>query len=241
MSYFFILHACWFFSWFPVDPSSVTSPASHLKEEKGDFRGVLNIDSFPVIERLISYEKDRETLSLEYLRDRHGLHQIRPTIRPKLIVLHYTAGGTINSVMKYFDRARIESSRKYNKDQSDLNVSAHYLIDRDGSIYHLISDTLFARHTIGLNYCSIGIENIGSDSDPLTQRQIEANAQLVRSLSKIYPIEYLIGHSEYGAFRNSVIWKETNPDYFTHKSDPGKVFMQEVRRLLADLNLKSRP
>lgn len=198
-------------------------------------------DSFPIVERMINYDRERKKLSIEYLKDRHGLIQDRPTIRPKMIVLHFTAGGTLNSVIQYFNKVRIESARKYNKNQSELNVSAHYLIDRDGTIYHLVKDSLFARHTIGLNYCAIGIENIGSEKEPLTEDQIMANAQLIRQICKESPIEYLIGHSEYGAFRGSPLWKETNTGYFTHKRDPGKDFMREVRKRVADLNLKATP
>jgi hypothetical protein len=48
----------------------------------------------------------------------------------------------------------------------------------------LVDPELFARHTIGLNYCAIGIENIGSKSQPLTDEQVEANAELVKYLAK---------------------------------------------------------
>lgn len=54
-------------------------------------------------------------------------------------------------------------------------------------------------------------------------------------------IEYLIGHSEYGIFRNSKLWKETDPNYFTAKEDPGKDFMSKVRLLVTDLHLKDKP
>jgi len=99
----------------------------------------------------------------------------------------------------------------------------------------------FARHTIGLNYCAIGVENIGSKKQPLTEKQVEANAQLVRYLNQKYKIEYLIGHSEYGVFRNSKLWKESDPNYFTGKEDPGKDFMNKVRQQVSDLKLKDKP
>jgi hypothetical protein len=141
----------------------------------------------------------------------------------------------------YFNGVEIEHARKLNKDQSTLNVSAHYLIDRDGTIYHLVPDTLFARHTIGLNYCSIGIENIGSKELPLTNQQVLANSNLIRYLSKKHQIEYVIGHSEYLKFRKSNLWKETNSNYITYKADPGDQFLIEVRKLIIDLNLKYQP
>lgn len=194
-----------------------------------------------IIPMPVQYGEERCKLSLEYLKIRHGLVQVRPTIVPKFIVLHYTTGGTLHSNYNYFNKAKIEAARSFNKSQSELNVSAHYIVDRDGKIYRLIPDSLFARHTIGLNYCAIGVENIGSKAEPLTTAQVEANAQLVRYLHATHNIEFLIGHHEYGRFRNTVYWKETNPQYFTGKEDPGAEFMKQVRLLLTDLNLKSIP
>ena len=196
---------------------------------------------FKVIIKPINYSEERIRLSLEYLKDHHGLTQKTPTILPKMIVLHYTAGGTVESNFKYFNNTHLEGARNTLKKQSTLNVSSQYIVDRDGTIYQLMEPTMFARHTIGLNYCAIGIENIGSKSQPLTEKQVAANAQLVRSLTKKYKIEYLIGHSEYGAFRNSKLWKESDPKYFTGKEDPGKDFMSKVRLKVADLKLKDKP
>jgi len=194
-----------------------------------------------IIEKPIVYNKEREKLSVAYLKERHGIIQENATIVPKIIVLHYTAGGNINSNFNYFNAVEIEHARKLNKDQSKLNVSAHYLIDRDGTIYHLVPDTLFARHTIGLNYCAIGIENIGSKESPLTNQQVLANSNLIRYLSKKHQIEYVIGHSEYINFRKSNLWKETNSNYITYKADPGDQFLIDVRKLITDLKLKYQP
>ncbi len=194
-----------------------------------------------IIQKPINYSKERTELSLQYLKDRHGLIQDKPSISPKMIVLHFTNGGTIASNFNYFNQSTIESARSFNKKESNLNVGAHFLVDRDGTIYQLIDTNLLARHTIGLNYCAIGVENIGSTKNPLTEKQVEANAQLIRYLVQKYSIEYLIGHQEYGVFRKSTLWKETNSKYFTGKEDPGKDFMQKVRAKIADLHLKSTP
>ena len=194
-----------------------------------------------IIEKPIVYNKERERLSVEYLKERNGIIQEKPNIIPKIIVLHYTTSGKIKTNFNYFNNIQIESSRKINKDQSLLNVSAHYLIDRDGTIYHLVVDNLFARHTIGLNYCSIGVENIGSKKEPFTSKQVIANANLIRHLCKNYKIKYVIGYSEYTKFRKKNLWKETNPNYITYKEDPGNEFLIDVRKLISDLNLKSKP
>ena len=198
-------------------------------------------DRIKIIEKPIYYSKKRELLSLQYLKDRYNIIQSRPTIKPIMIVLHYTDGGTVNSIYDYFNKDEIEEARKFNKKESKLNVSSHYLVDRDGTIYHLIADSLFARHVIGLNYCSIGIENIGNEKEPLTNKQIISNTQLIKYLAKKYPIKYLIGHSEYSQFRNTRLWKEKDPKYFTYKSDPGKAFLFSVRKSLTDLKFLYKP
>lgn len=196
----------------------------------------------PIIkDKPIDYGKERVQLSIEYLKIRHGIDQQTPTINPRMIVLHYTDGGTVNSIHNYFNATQIEAARNFNKKQSLLNVSSQFLIDRDGTIYRLMPDNYFARHTIGLNYCAIGVENIGDAAHPLTPKQVSANAALVRYLTSKYAIEFLIGHSESGIFRKSSLWKETDPKYYTDKSDPGEDFMVNVRKLVKDLNLKSRP
>ena len=198
-------------------------------------------DEIVIIDKPINYDSTRIKLSLDYLKTRHGLLQDKPIIEPTIIVLHYTDFGTLESIFNYFNNTEIENSRSLIKSQSLLNVSAHFLVDRDGKIYRLMQETLFARHTIGLNYCAIGIENIGSAKNPLTKEQVIANIKLVKYLCGKYKIEYLIGHSEYLSFQKSSLWKETNPEYFTYKSDPGDDFMKEVRSGLENYNLKYKP
>ena len=194
-----------------------------------------------IVRKLLNYTPERKQLSIAYLEKRHGIFQSSPTIRPCMIVLHYTGGGSNKSIYNYFNQINIEDGRKYNKQQSKLNVSSHYSIDRNGTVYQLVEDTLFARHTIGLNYCAIGIENIGGPNNPLTKEQVKANADLIRLLSGKHPIKYVIGHSEYGAFRKSDLWKETEASYFTQKQDPGIDFLKDVRKRIADLKLKYTP
>lgn len=198
-------------------------------------------DDIQIIQKPLDYSATRIKLSLEYMKEHYNLDQKTPSINPKIIVLHYTAGGSVESNFQYFNKPYLEDKRSYLKNESTLNVSSHFIVDRDGKIYQLLDPTQFARHTIGLNYCAIGVENIGSKAQPLTEKQVLANAELIRYLSKKYAIEYVIGHSEYGVFRNSELWKETNPKYYTGKEDPGKEFMQKVRVLIKDLNLKSKP
>ena len=83
-----------------------------------------------------------------------------------MIVLHYTAGGSAQGTRSYFDHPEIEASARSCVAAGKVNVSSHYLVDRDGTIYQLQPETRFARHCIGLNHLAIGVENVG-DATPL--------------------------------------------------------------------------
>lgn len=195
-----------------------------------------------IIDKPITYDSVRVRLSIEYLKERHGIIQNTQTIQPKMIVLHWTAAKTFSSTFNAFNTSKLPNGdRKDIAVVSSLNTSSQYLIDRDGTIYRLMPDNYFARHVIGLNYCAIGVENVGSADFPLTDAQLKANEELVRYLSKKYKIEYLIGHYEYIKFKGTSLWKETNPKYQTVKNDPGTNFMQKIRNRVKDLNLKGVP
>jgi N-acetylmuramoyl-L-alanine amidase len=195
-----------------------------------------------IIERPIIYDSIRKSLSLQYLKERHGLIQTEPTLTPKMIVAHWTAISTLEGSFNAFNPVMLPSFRKELKGVSPLNVSIHFLVDRDGTIYRLMPENLMARHVIGLNWCALGIENVGDGNKfPLTEAQLKANIWLVRYLKKKYAsIEYLIGHHEYTFFQNTPLWKETDPNYRTGKTDPGDEFMNKIRRNVKELKLKSR-
>ena len=194
-----------------------------------------------IIEKPIIFDATRTKLSLDYLKRRHNLVQQTATIKPAMVVLHWTASRTMMGTYHAFNRSILPSGRKALAGASSLNVSSHYLVDRDGTIYQLLPDTTFARHVIGLNYCAIGIENVGSDNFPLTKAQLIANEKLVRYLHDRYQIQYLIGHYEHTLFKNTSLWRETNPYYHSDKIDPGKTFMNKIRAELLDLGLKGPP
>lgn len=195
-----------------------------------------------IVERPISFGPEREALTISYLQDRYGLPAASPAIAPRMVVLHWTAIPTLKGSLEAFDPERLPSARGDIGGGGALNVSAHYLVDRDGAIYQLLPDTVMARHTIGLNHCAIGIENVGGTPEtPLTEAQLKANTRLVRYLAKTYPIEYLIGHSEYTAFDGHPLWLEKDSAYRTTKTDPGEDFMREIRKNLSDLSFKPIP
>ena len=195
-----------------------------------------------IIDRSIIYDSTRNSLSLQYLKERHGLEQTEPILTPKIIVSHWTAIPTLEGSFNAFNPVMLPSFRKELKGVSPLNVSIHFLVDRDGTIYRLMPEKLMARHVIGLNWCALGIENVGDGNKfPLTEAQLKANVWLVKYLKKKYAsIEYLIGHHEYTSFQNTPLWKESNPNYRTRKDDPGIDFMTKLRKGVKKLDLKGR-
>ena len=106
-----------------------------------------------------------------------------------------------------------------------------------------MKDNIMARHVIGLNYSSIGIENVGGiEGYPLTNEQLISNVKLVKYLKSKYPkIDYLIGHFEYTNFENHELWLEKDSLYRTIKIDPGIEFMNKLRKDLNNLNFKELP
>lgn len=196
--------------------------------------------TFRIIDKPITWNAEREKLSIQYLKDRHGLEKATATIEPKMVVVHWTAINNIEVTFDVFNPPTL-GGRADLTGASKLNVSSQFLIDRDGTVFRLLPDTTFARHVIGLNYLAIGIENIGSDDMPLTKAQLLANEKLIRYLKRKYPIDYVIGHHEYQNFQKTNLWKETDPNYRTVKSDPGDKFMNQLRKKLTDLNLKPVP
>jgi len=192
---------------------------------------------FSIIQKLIIFTDKRKALTKEYIKSHYGFDVKDITIQPKTVVLHWTA---VMDLQKSFERLNAEllfSDRADIAKASALNVSAHFLVDRDGTIYQLMPDNWMARHVIGLNYSSIGVENVGGEAnskEDLTPAQLNANIRLVKYLKAKYPsIKNIIGHYEYREFENTPLWLEKDAGYRTKKSDPGEKFMSDVRTALA--------
>ncbi len=194
-----------------------------------------------IIDKPIVFNKERKELTLQYLQEHYNIKQIAPTISPKIIVLHWTAIPTLEKSFKAFKNVTLANTRPDIKGAGNLNVSAHFLVDQDGTIYRLMKETIMARHVIGLNHCAIGIENVGGPEKPLTKEQLEANIWLVKYLKEKYEIDYLIGHYEYTNFVNHELWLEKDANYRTKKVDPGKDFLEKVKKATKNLNFKPTP
>ena len=195
-------------------------------------------------DRPISFSGEREEASRAYIAEHYGRRVEDISIVPRVIVLHWTAIDDLERSFRAFNSETLRGTRPDLGSEEQVNVSTHFLVDRDGTVHRLMPETWMARHVIGLNLSAIGIENVGGgDSvDNLTDDQIEANILLVRYLAGKYPtIEYLIGHSEYRQFEGHPLWLELDESYRTEKVDPGERFMTAVRDGVADLGLLGPP
>ncbi len=202
----------------------------------------ISCSSTRIIDRPIVFNAVRDSLSLNYLKDRYQLKQDLPTITPKMIVIHHTAIPTFEQSYAAFKDPLLPNSRTEILGAGALNVSSQFLVDRDGTIYRLMPETKMARHVIGLNHCAIGIENVGGTAEtPLTNSQLKSNIRLVRYLAARYEIAYVIGHYQYTLFENTPLWLEVDPGYRTPKTDPAESFMQKLWNETRDLDLKSIP
>jgi N-acetyl-anhydromuramyl-L-alanine amidase AmpD len=192
-----------------------------------------------IVDAPMKWSAERERLTLEYRRKHSDPNATDLVIAPRVIVLHYTSGDSAKSTRAYFDNPRIEAERAKLARGGAVNVSAHFLVDRDGTIYRLQPETRYARHCIGLNHIAIGIENVGDEpAHPLTDAQVEADAALVRDLAARFPITHLLGHYEVMKFRADPLFVELDPTYKNDKPDPGARFMARVRERVADLKLQ---
>lgn len=195
-----------------------------------------------IVSRPIRFDDERKSLSLQYMRERYNIEKEVPEIEPKIIVIHWTGISSLEESFNAFNPVHLPGIRSDIKAAGALNVSAHFLVDRDGTIYRLMPEKLMARHVIGLNHVAIGIENVGGTANtPLTEAQLKSNIILVKYLSNKYPVEYVIGHYEYTLFEDHPLWLEQNDSYRTEKVDPGVKFMEDIRIETAHLKLKSLP
>jgi N-acetyl-anhydromuramyl-L-alanine amidase AmpD len=196
-----------------------------------------------ITDKPIDFDEQRKALSLEYLKNRYDLKQPEPSIDPKMIVVHWTAIPSFEESFRAFKDPLLPNTRSDITTAGALNVSAHFLVDRDGTVYRLMPETTMARHVIGLNHCAIGIENVGgTENTPLTKKQLNANVELVRYLKKKYPeIDYLIGHFEYTLFEGHPLWLEIDDGYRTEKTDPGADFINKIRSKTSQASWKPLP
>lgn len=152
-----------------------------------------------------SYKKQSRQLAKlleEYpVQDSAGLNYATPWVgttnfsirRPNYVVIHHTAQNSCEQTLQTFTLPRTQ-------------VSAHYVICKDGTVHHMLNDLLRA-HQAGvskwgnatdLNSSSIGIEIDNNGFESFTDPQITSLLELLGRLKRAYsiPTANFMGHAD---------------------------------------------
>ena len=135
----------------------------------------------------------------------YNWYSIQGTRQIKNVMVHTTEGG------------RADSLHTLAQPGSSRGVSAHYVVDTDGTIYHLVSDNDVASHAGSkANKRSIGIEIVGKAKFESTwnDKNVEALARLFAFLSKTYNIPLTYQAPDWSYIEPQVDGKDKwkNPD-----------------------------
>ena len=145
----------------------------------------------------------------------------RPNGEISLVVIHNISlpPGEFNNpyIEQFFTNQLDFNAHPYFKTIQDLQVSAHLLIKRDGSIIQFIPFDKRAWHAgessfNGQDNCndfSIGIELEGTDNLNYEAVQYQSLKTTLKQLKNYYPVQNIVGHSDIAPGR---------------KTDPGEAF-----------------
>ena len=163
------------------------------------FAATTTVKAPPIVKKYIAFGASRKAQMADYSQHHYGQHTYLLT-DPKAVVLHHTDGAEWQSAWNTFN-----ANTAYNNEKP--GVSAHFIIDKDGTIYQCVPLGLRARHCIGMNWKSFGIEfcqeSAGHSGHWMDQqilnrpRQIAAVLNLVRYLQGRFHITTgnVIGHA----------------------------------------------
>jgi beta-N-acetylhexosaminidase len=147
-----------------------------------------------IVQRPIPFGPARRAEMRAYAERHYGLNSER-LADPHVIVIHFTANSSFSATYNTFaaDVPDVELHEL-------PGVCSHFVIDRDGTIYQLVSLGLMCRHTVGLNDTAIGIEHVGTSAQEVLgdPAQLRASLRLTEWLRCRYGIDVadVIGHNE---------------------------------------------
>ena len=175
-------------------PGGPPPPAAARRHARSVLAVARRIAPPRVVRKPIPYDAERRADMRAYARRHYGIDDHRLG-DPKVIVQHYTVTTSFPPVFDTF------APNRPDPELGELpGICSHYVIDRDGTIYQLVSTRIMCRHTVGLNWTAIGIEHVGtSDAQVLgNPRQMAASLRLTRMLQGRYGIRTrnVIGHNE---------------------------------------------
>ncbi len=120
--------------------------------------------------------------------------------KPNFVIIHHTAQNSCEQTLKTFTTPKSA-------------VSAHYVICKDGTVHHMLSDYLRAQHAgvsrwgnlVDVNSSSIGIELDNTGFEPFDSLQINSLISLLAKLKKGYniPAANFIGHGDIAPTRKN--------------------------------------
>ena len=189
----------------------------------------LSVRKPPIVWKPIPFGARRKSEMAAYSKRHYGRRTYHLT-DPKVIVEHYTDGTSFSSAWNTF--------AANSPHLGELpGTCAHFIVDRDGTIYQLVPLGIRCRHAVGMNYTSIGIEHVGtSDHMVLSDRkQMHASLRLTLWLMQKFGINIgnVIGHREslYSPYRHELYpaWQCLVHADFPHPA------MRRYRRRLRDL------
>jgi N-acetylmuramoyl-L-alanine amidase len=184
-----------------------------------------------IVQRPIPFPAHRKREMAAYAKRHYGIDSYRLK-DPHVIVEHYTVTSTFRQTFNTFAPDVADS------ELHELpGTCSHFVIDKDGTIYQLVSLSLMCRHTVGLNYTAIGIEHVGTSESEIfaRDRQIHASLRLTRWLrcSRGIFVRDVIGHNEslsspYHKERVASLRTQTHGDWTHHYM---KRYRKRLRRL----------
>jgi len=146
-----------------------------------------------IVWKPIPYGATRRAEMATYAQKHYGIRSW--VLRPRAIVEHVTATDSFSSVYSTF-AADVPDAELHELP----GTCAHFVVDRDGTIYQLVPLNVMCRHTVGLNWVAIGIEHVGvSDAEVMRDAaQMRSSLALTVWLMWRYRIRLanVIGHNE---------------------------------------------
>ena len=86
-----------------------------------------------------------------YARRHYGIHSYK-LVDPHVIVEHVAVAASAAATRNTFVPDRPDP------ELHELpGLCAHFVVDRDGTVFQLVSVRIMCRHTVGLNWTAIGI------------------------------------------------------------------------------------
>jgi N-acetylmuramoyl-L-alanine amidase len=145
-----------------------------------------------IVVKPIPFGPARRAETAAYARRHYGIDTWRLE-HPHVIVEHYTGSDSFASAYATF------ASNARNLGELP-GVCAHFVVDRDGTIYRLVPPSTMCRHTVGLNWTAIGVEHVGTNDGEILENpaQLSASLSLTLWLMSRFHIQLrnVIGHNE---------------------------------------------